>query len=436
MAPMRDPASVFHALIPGGSHTYSKGDDQFPSNAPKTIERGDGAYVWDAQNTQYIDWTMGLRSVTLGYGCKDIDDVAVHQLRKGSSFSRPSSVEFELAQEIVDLIPSIDMVKFGKNGSTSNTAALRLARAFTGRKYIAYCKDHPFFSFDDWFIGKTPCNNGIPEEHYALSLPFEYNNIQSLETLFETYKGQIAGVIMEAATTNPDTQACGDFLKKVEALCRQEESLFILDEVITGFRWHLKGAQTYFGVTPDLTTFGKGIANGYSVSVLGGRRDVMDLGGITHTQKRLFLMSTTYGAEAHSLAAALATIRFYQKEPVVDHLWAIGSQLIEGMNAIASTLGIQDYFFATGYGCRPEYVCKNKEKEICLKMRTLFLQEMIKHGVILNYIVPSYAHNDHIVQKTLDAIQLSLSVYKKALESDVHLFLEGPAIKPVFREYN
>lgn len=437
----------FHDVIPGGAHTYSKGDDQFPSNAPKTLERGLGAFVWDGHNQKFLDWTMGLRSVTLGYGWEEVNNAAIEQLRKGSSFSRPTNIEFELAQEIVNLIPSVDMVKFCKNGSNSNSAALKLARAYTGRKYIAYCQDHPFFSFDDWFIGRTACNNGIPEEHYTLSIPFSYGKIESLKKQFEDHKGQIAAVIMEAATICPKAEkcqptcdltqcSCKEFLHEVQNLCHKEGALFILDEVITGFRWHLQGAQTYFGVKPDLTTFGKGIANGHSVSAVCGRKDIMELGGIFHDQPRLFLMSTTYGAEAHSLAAALATIRVYQKEPVVDHLWSIGKDLIIGLNKLAHEKGIQDYFTAYGFGCRPEYICKNIKNEVCLSMRTLFLQEMIKGGVIMNYIVPSYSHQQTHINQTLEAASNAFDIYKKALETNVDQYLMGPSIKPVFRKYN
>jgi glutamate-1-semialdehyde 2,1-aminomutase len=437
----------FHDFIPGGAHTYSKGDDQFPLNAPKTLERGLGAFVWDGHNQKFLDWTMGLRSVTLGYGWDEVDQAAIDQLRKGSSFSRPTSIELELAEEIVNLIPSADMIKFCKNGSNSNSAALKLARAYTGRKYIAYCQDHPFFSFDDWFIGRTACNNGVPEEHYTLSLPFSYGKIDSLKKQFEDHKGQIAAIIMEAATICPNANkcqptcdlaqcSCKSFLHEVQDLCRKEGALFILDEVITGFRWHLQGAQTYFGVTPDLTTFGKGIANGHSVSAVCGRKEIMELGGIHHNQPRLFLMSTTYGAEAHSLAAALATIRVYQKEPVVEHLWSIGKDLIIGLNKLAQEKGIQDYFTAYGFGCRPEYICKNAQNDVCLSMRTLFLQEMIKGGVIMNYIVPSYSHQQEHIKQTLEAASKAFDVYKKALEDGVDKHLVGHSIKQVFRKYN
>lgn len=420
-------------LIPGGAHTYSKGDDQFPSIAPAHLERGEGCQVWDADGRRYIDWTMGLRTMTLGYGRREVDEAAIEQIRKGLNFGRPSQIETELAQDLIDIIPSAEMVKFAKNGSTVTTAAVKLARAFTGRRCVAFCKDHPFYSYDDWFIGTTEANAGIPAEHYQFSLPFRYNDLASLERQFDEQPGDIAAVIMEPCIAEPPAD---DFLHRVAALCRQNGTVFILDEMITGFRWSLGGAQAYFGVTPDLATFGKGIANGYSVSALVGRKEIMDIGGIYHDKPRVFLISTTHGAENLGLAAARACLKIYREEPVIDHLWTIGGKLMDGLNAAARDAGVGDRFVASGYPCRPEYRCLDADGNVSAPMRTLLNQELVRRGILLSYIVPSYAHQDADVAATVDAAREAFGIYAEALSSGWEAFLEGPPIKPVFRKYN
>ena len=292
-----------HSFIPGGAHTYSRGDDQFPNNAPAILSRGRESYVLDNDNNQFLDYGMGLRSVNIGYGNKEIADAVYEDIINGNNLTRASNTELEAAELIINLIDSADMVKFAKHGSTVTTAAIKLARAYTGKKFIALPRQHPFFSFDDWFIGTTLMKKGTLQESSNFSLIFDYNNIESLEYLFEKYPNQIAAVILEPATSigpcNCKSQysiPCVDcpsnqnnFLKKVRHLTKENDSLMILDEMITGFRWDLKGAQYFFGIEPDLSTFGKAMANGFSVAALTGKRDIMKLGGIEDQgQERFF----------------------------------------------------------------------------------------------------------------------------------------------------
>jgi glutamate-1-semialdehyde 2,1-aminomutase len=420
-------------IIPGGAHTYSKGDDQFPAIAPRFLERGQGARVWDDQDNEYLDWMMGLRTMTLGYGQEDVIAAAVDQIRKGSNFGRPSRIEMETAGDLIDLIPSAQMVKFAKNGSTVTTAAVKLARAYTGRDLVALCSDHPFFSYDDWAIAVTPCNAGIPQVVRNLTVMFRYNDIASVELLFREYPNGLAAVIMEPATTEEPRDG---FLQKVRQLCRTHGTVFILDEMITGFRMHLRGAQTLFDVEPDLSTFGKGLANGFSVAALVGRRDIMELGGLMPGDRKVFLVSTTHGAENHALAAAKACLRIYREEQVVDHLWAIGGALMEGFNATVREMGLGDLVEMYGFPCNPAFVCRDRDCKASLPLRTLFLQEMTRRGVLMNYVVPSYAHQEADVEQTLVALRGALDAYKRALTDGWERYLVGSVMKPVFREIN
>ena len=431
---MKNYSQRLHDAIPGGAHTYSRGDDQYPANAPQILERGEGAYVYTPEGEKFLDYGMALRAVTLGYAEPTVAAAAIKQIHYGNNLTRPSLIELQAAELMCELIPSVEMVKFAKNGSVVTTAALKVARGYTGRKYIARCLDHPFFSYDDWFIGDTALKRGIPEEHHALTLNFRYNDIASVEALFEQYPGQIAGLIMEPATGEHPKD---NFLHKVQALCKKNGTVFILDEMITGFRWDLQGAQKYYDITPDLCTFGKGMANGFSVAALGGKREIMNIGGILEEGKeRLFLISTTHGAEMCGLGALVETIKFYKEHNVIGHLWSYGEKLINGMNAIAKELGIEKEFEACGVPCSPGYATRDRQGNVSLPLRTLFSQEMIKQGVLMPWIALSYAHGENELEITFKAVRAALEVYKKALDEGVDKYLVGPAIKPVFRKYN
>jgi glutamate-1-semialdehyde 2,1-aminomutase len=299
-----------HKLIPGGAHTYAKGDDQFPEHAPGFIVRGKGCHVWDVDGNEFIEYGMGLRAVTLGHAFESVVEAAHRQMLLGSNFSRPARIEVDYAEDLLRVLENSDMVKFAKNGSDVTTAAVKLARAYTGRNMIAICADHPFFSVDDWFIGKTETNAGIPQTVQDLTVSFRYNSLASVKDLFASYPNQIACVVMEPATTE-EPQA--SFLHRVKQLCEEYGSLFILDETITGFRWHIGGAQATYDVVPHLSTFGKGMGNGFAIAALAGQREFMKLGGLDHTRERVFLLSTTHGAETHSLAAAWETLNVYRR---------------------------------------------------------------------------------------------------------------------------
>ena len=421
-------------VIPGGAHTYSRGYDQHPSNSPEILKRGKGAYVFGPDDKKYLDYGMGLRSVSIGYSEERINDAAIRQIENGNNLTKPSMVELEAAELLTSLIDSVDMVKFTKNGSTATTAAIKLARAYTGREKIARCAQHPFFSYDDWFIASTPIKFGIPQDNFDKIHLFDYNDISSLETLFDAHPNQIACVILEpAANEHPNN----NFLHDVQTLCKKNGTLLVFDEMISGFRWHLKGAQHYYKVAPDLCTFGKAMANGFSVAAVAGKREVMKLGSIeSEGSERLFLLSTTHGAEMCSLGAFIETIRFLEEKKVIDHFWAYGKTIIESINTIATSLGIEQFFFAGGIECSPIITTLNDQGDQSLEFRTLFLQEMIKNGVIIPCLALCYRHGEEELKLTNNAVFESLTIYKKALAEGCSEYLEGPAVKPVFRKIN
>jgi glutamate-1-semialdehyde 2,1-aminomutase len=422
-----------HMLIPGGCHTYAKGDDQYPGNAPPFIVKGKGCHVWDINGNEFIEYGMGVRSVTLGHGYPPVVEAAYRQMLLGNNFTRPAAIEVECAEELLSMIAGAEMVKFAKNGSDVTTAAVKLARAYTGRDVVAVCADHPFFSVDDWFIGSTPMASGIPIPIRNLTVKFHYNDLASVESLFEEHPGEIAAVILEAETTEPPRN---NFLHELQRLCKKNGTLVIFDEIITGFRWHNGGAQALYDIAPDLSTFGKALGNGFSISALAGKRTIMELGGLYHDKERVFLLSTTHGAENHSLAAALETMRTYQQQPVVEHLYRQGERLAKGVNAAISENGLQDYIQLAGKPCNLIYITRDQEKNRSQDFRTLFLQEIIKRHVIAPSLVVSFSHTDQDIDTTIEAIGESLNVYRKALAEGVERYLVGDPVKPVFRRFN
>jgi glutamate-1-semialdehyde 2,1-aminomutase len=422
-----------HAIIPGGAHTYAKGDDQYPELAPGFLVRGKGCHVWDVDENEFIEYGMGLRSVTLGHGYEPVIEAAYQQLKLGINFTRPSPIEIECAERLQGLIASAEMVKFAKNGSDVTTAAVKMARAYTGRDLIAFCAEHPFFSTDDWFIGSTAMTSGITEATRSQTIKFHYNNPDSIREMFAAHPGQVACMIMEAETADGPVN---DFLHEAIRICHENGAVFILDEIITGFRWHLNGAQKMHGITPDLSTFGKALGNGMAISALVGRKDIMELGGLYHDKERVFLLSTTFGAENHVLAAAMEVMNIYEHEGVIEHLYRQGERLTRGINQGIEATGTKGFFEIAGKPVNLVFATRDQEGNRSQVFRALFMQEMIQRGVICPSFVVSFSHTDQDIDRTIAAVCETLVVYRKALDEGAEKYLVGRPVKPVFRKYN
>jgi len=423
----------FHATIPGGAHTYAKGDDQFPATCSPYLVRGSGCHVWDVDGNEFIEYGMGLRAVTLGHACERVNEAAFRQMRLGNNFTRPATIELECAEELQRLIAGAEMVKFGKNGSDATNAAVKLARAYTGRDLVAICAEHPFFSVGDWFMGTTPMNAGIPRVIRDLTLQFHYNDAASVEALFASHPERIACVIMEPEKGDEPQD---EFLHRVQQLCRQNGAVFILDEIITGFRWHLGGGQAFHKIIPDLSSFGKGLGNGFAISALVGRKEIMRLGGLDHDRERVFLLSLTHGAENHSLAAALEVMRIYQEGPVIDTLWRQGRRLREGIDRAIAARALEGHFGVVGKPCCLTYATLDANRKPSQDFRTLFLQETIRRGVLAPSFIVSYAHTDADIDRTVEVVDAALAVYARALDGGIEKHLVGRPVKPVWRRYN
>jgi glutamate-1-semialdehyde 2,1-aminomutase len=425
-------AERLHRLVPGGAHTYAKGDDQYPADATPVLIRGQGCRVWDADDNEFIEYGMGLRAVTLGHAFEPVIEAAARQMRLGSNFCRPSVLELESAEMLVGVVGG-DMVKFAKNGSDVMDAAVRLARAHTGRDRIAFCADHPFFSTGDWFIGSTPMAAGVPRAVAELALPFRYNDLATLEALFDAHPDQIAAVILEAETSTPPAPG---FLESLTALAHARGAVVILDEMITGFRWHNGGARAFHRIDADLVAYGKALGNGFAVSALVGRRELMELGGLRHDRPRVFLLSTTHGAEGPALAAACAVMRAYCEGPVIETLWRQGQRLADGIRRAAMNAGVDGYFDVAGRPCNLIYIARDADRRPSQPFRTLFLRETLQRGLLMPSMVVSAAHDDAAIDATIDRVGEALTVYKRALEDGIDRFLPGRPVRPVMRRLN
>jgi glutamate-1-semialdehyde 2,1-aminomutase/spore coat polysaccharide biosynthesis protein SpsF len=412
------------ALIPSCTQTFSKGPTQFVQGvAPVFLQRGQGSHVWDVDGNEYIDYPMALAPVILGHNYPSVTEAAVRQMQDGVSFSLTHPLEVKLAETLVDLIPCAEMVRFGKNGSDATSGAVRVARAYTGRDIIACCGYH---GWQDWYIGTTTRNKGVPRAVQELTIPFQYNDIASLERIFDQHPRQVAAVIMEPVGVVEPREG---FLQRVRDLAHREGALFVFDEVITGFRLALGGAQEYFGVVPDLACFGKAMGNGFPISAVVGRKEIMEL------FDEIFF-SFTFGGEAVSLAASLATINEMREKKVILHLWEQGRKLKDGYNVLSQEFEIQTYTQCIGLPPRTVMSFKDNTGAESLVLKSLFQQECLKRGILTaGYHNLCYSHSDKDIDYTLRVYRTVLEILSQAIrEGDVLERLEGAPVQSVFRQ--
>ncbi|MGQ4601570.1 glutamate-1-semialdehyde 2,1-aminomutase [Nocardia sp. R6R-6] len=417
-----------HELVPGGAHTYARGADQYPEGMAPVLVRGSGCRVTDCDGNEFVEYGMGLRAVTLGHGYRPVVEAVAAAIAEGGNFSRPTVLELAAAEDFLNLVPTADMVKFGKNGSDATTAAVRLARAVTGRVTVAACAQ-PFFSVDDWFIGTTAMSAGIPEPG---TVSFPYGDLAALEAVLAEH--EVACVIMEAATALHEPPP--GYLPGVRMLCDRYGALLVFDEMITGFRWAAGGAQQVYGVAPDLSCWGKAMGNGFPLSALAGKRAYMERGGLRTDDPRVFLLSTTHGPETGALAAFRAVVHAYATTDPVGRMEHAGRRLRAGFEEITAELGIAEHLRVTGRpSCLIFQTCDPQGRS-SQEFRTLFLRELLRRGVLGQSFVTSAAHTDTDIDHTVDACRGAATVYARALDhGGVDGFLEGRPVAPALRAY-
>ena len=412
-------------IIPGGSQTFSKGVTQFVEGfAPKYLKRGKGARVWDVDGNEYLDYIMACHPIILGYADDDVNRAVIEQLELGSTFSLMNELEVDVTELLIENIPCAEAARFGKNGADATTVAVRIARAVTGRDHIAFCGYH---GWHDWYIANTDLNSGIPQFNQQLAHSFGFNDLDSLERIFAAHPGQVAGVIMEPLTI---LEPKDNFLHEVKKMAHHYGALLIFDEIITGFRFSMGGAQELVGVTPDLAAYAKAISNGIPLSAIVGKKEYL-----FSLEKTFF--SFTYGGDCVGLSAAKACIPKLKREKVPDHLWAVGTKLKDGYNRLASDYGLADYTQCIGYPCRTIISFDGQGHFDALEMKSFFQQELLRRAILWTaYHALCYSHKEADIDFTLNAYEDVLRMFKHVVDAKQSLrpLIEGVPVRPVFRK--
>jgi len=409
-------------VIPLASQTFSKSHIQYPEASPHFLVRGKGSRVWDVDGNEYIDFVNGLLPVILGYCDPDVDKAVMEQMKRGVTFSLASPLECELAEMLVDLIPCAEMVRFGKSGSDATAGAVRVARAYTGRERVAVCGYH---GWQDWYIGSTVRNKGVPECVRRLTHPFTYNDLPSLERLFDQYPGEIAAVILEPM--NVEEPGPG-FLEGVKEVAHKNGAVLVFDEIITGFRYALGGAQELFGVVPDLAAVGKSMANGYPISAVVGRKELMK-------EMEEIFFSFTFGGETLSIAAAIATIQKLMKESVIQSLWDKGQVIMDGVFRIIQKQDLGGVIQVRGKQPWSLLDIRDHEKFTSWEIKSLIKQEMLRRGILISASHNlSYSHSSEDLETLLRSYDEVMGLLRKALDNgNLPELLIGNPIEPIFK---
>jgi glutamate-1-semialdehyde 2,1-aminomutase len=409
--------------IPLGSQTFSKSKTQLPVGvSPFFAARGQGAYIWDVDGNKYVDFVNSLCSVTLGYNDPDVNKAVEEQFKNGTIYSLSHELEFLVAEKIVEMVPCAEMVRFGKNGSDATSGAVRLARAYTKRDYVLVCGYH---GWQDWYIGSTTRDLGVPQSVKDLTQKFFYNDIESLKQKFSELKGKVAAVILEPVNVVAPEN---NFLQQVKDITHENGAVLIFDETITGFRYANGGAQEFFGVTPDLATFGKGLANGYPVSAIAGKTEIMKL------MEDIFF-SFTFGGETLSLAASYATLNKLQQQPVVETLHKTGQTLIDDLNSLITEFDMNSIFSVSGYPVWSFLIIKDTPPFTSWELKTLLQQEMFANGIfMIGTHNISFSHQPEDIKKLMDGYSKFFDKVRTAFTTkDLKSVLNCEPLKPLFK---
>lgn len=411
-------------VTPLGAQTYSKSYRYFTEGeAPLYIERGKGNKVWDVDGNQFIDFIAALGPITIGYSDERVNSAIREQLDKGIVFSQPASISVVLAKKLVEIIPCAEMVRFVKNGSDATTAAVKLARAYTDREMVLACGYH---GMQDWYIGASENNKGVPKSVGKMTKMFMYNDKDSVRTLLKEYGNNVAAIILEPFQQNGPED---DFLEFLKEEASAYGCVLIFDEVKSGFWFALGGYSEVSNVTPDMATFGKGMANGMPISVVAGKREIVEL---IETEK--VFVSTTFGGEALSMAAALETINILEQEGTYEHIWKTGAKLMEGFQNLVEKFGFEEFIHVKGAApyCGLEF--NDYNGFYYLNLLSVYQHRMIEEGILtlgMNHI--NLAHSEEDVEKFISATKKAFEDIESYINSDVEKEYDYKWINHVFQ---
>lgn len=412
-------------LTPLGSQTYSKSYRYFCQGvSPAFIEKGKGCYLWDVDGNKYIDFICALGAVLVGYNDERVNRAIIKQLEKGISFSQPSKLSVELAERLTGIIPGAEMVRYLKNGSDATSSAVKLARAYTGKDIIGVCGYH---GMQDWYISSTPNNKGVPDKLKEFVFTFNYNDINSIKQFFDKYNGKIAALILEPIQANGPEN---DFLKKLKEIAHKNSALIIFDEVISGFRYALGGAAQLYDVVPDLTAFGKGLSNGMPLSVVSGKKEILNM-----VETDNVFISTTFGDEALSLASAIETLNILSEKGTYEKIWGLGNRMLEGMRNIISKYKLNGIIEVSGLAPHGGLSFADSGSLEYTDVQSVYQQKVTEDGFLtigINNICLS--HTEREVDLFLNSSDEGMALVKKAVEKDSTAgILKSKPINPVFK---
>lgn len=406
-------------VIPAGTQTLSKAPSQFVDGvSPKFLQRGEGSHVWDVDGNEYIDYPMALGPIILGYNYPAVTDAAVERVRDGTTFTLMHPLEVEVAEKLVDVIPSAEAVRFAKNGADATGGAIRAARALTGREHIVATGYH---GYHDWFVASTELDDGVPAFHRDLVHTVDFDDLPALEGALKEH--DVAAVIMEIPGEDPSP----GYLAAALNAAHRHGALLILDEIVTGFRYALGGAQEYYDFKPDMSCLGKGMANGFPLAAVVGSTDAM-------AAFDSIFFSMTYAGETVALAAAKATIEVLQTEPVIEHIWRVGGDLRSGFSRLGEQVGFEVIMSGNPARSALNFVAQPGGQPSD-ELRAIFIQETHKRGVLFGVpIFPTFSHDDEDVRQTLAAVEAAFERMETAfLSGDYAAHLEGHPPGAVFR---
>ena len=411
-------------VSPLAAQTYSKSYRYFCKGiAPAFVDHAKGCYIYDVDGNEFIDFICALGPITVGYNDDRINNAVIEQLKKGTSFSLQAPVEVELAEKLCKIVPCAEMVRFVKNGGDATTSAIRLARAYTGKDMVLMSGYH---GMHDWSIGASPNNRGVPKVVSELTKNFAYNDLSDLETKLEIYKGKVAAVILEPIQGDGPKEG---YLASLKELAHKYGALLIFDEVVSGFRYHLGGASGLYKVVPDLAAFGKGMGNGYAISAVAGKKEIMKL-----IEDGVFV-STTFGGDALCMAAALATIKILEQPGFYDHIWELGTKMKNGVSTLIAKYGLEQVVSVSGLAPHCGVAFEGIGNLSYLDINTVYSQVMIENGILVLAICNLNAsHTENEIDKYLDATDKAFALIRKAVnQNSLDDIISGGKVNPVFK---
>lgn len=409
-------------VSPLAAQTFSKSYRYFCRGvAPSYMDYGKGCYIYDVDGNKFIDYMCALGPITVGYNEPAVNEAVIKQVEKFASGSLQSELEVELAEKLCEIVPCAEMVRFVKNGSDATTAAIRLARAYTGREVVLMSGYH---GMHDWSIGASDNKKGVPKAVCDLTKNFIYNDLLDLEEKLQ--ENEVAAVILEPIQSNGPKEG---YLEGVKELAHKYGALLVFDEVVSGFRYALGGASEMYQVTPDLAAFGKGMANGYAISAVAGKKELLE-----QIEQGVFV-SMTFGGDSISMAASLATIKILEQPGFYEKLTRVGEIQRNGIVELINKYDLGEVLSVSGLPAHAGVAFEGHGSLDYLDIQSVYSQVMVQNGILVFAVYNlNGSHTEKEAARYLEATDKAFALIRKAVDEDsVEGILIGGKVDPVFK---